>query len=107
MELKLTQQLSIVDRYPLFLVFLDIRNSYNNLEWGRLLKTLESYGVGPKLWGLLAEFLSRQEVVTRQNVFRGPQLRATRGKTQWGNASPTIFNVSVYIVVRQWVSLTV
>ena len=44
MELKLAQELVSVDQDPLLLVFLDLRNSYYNLEWGRLLQTLGGCG---------------------------------------------------------------
>ena len=52
-----------MDQGPKFLVFLDLRKAYENTEWKRLLKTIDSYGALPKLWRLLAEFWSRQEVV--------------------------------------------
>ena len=42
-----------------------------------------------------------------QNGFHIPQFRATRGTTQVILASPTLFNVEVYIVVQHWISLTV
>ena len=67
---------------------------------------MAGYRVGLKLWGLLEEFWSRQEVVTRQNGFCGLHLQATRGTTQVGVALPTIFNVEVEIVVQYWISLT-
>ena len=60
MELKLVQEFASLDQDPLFLVFLEQRKYYNNLDRGRLLQTLEGYGAGPKLWGLLAEFWSFQ-----------------------------------------------
>ena len=50
--------------YPLFLVFLDLRKAYNNLDHGWLLQTLVGYGVGPTIRGVLEEFWSRQEAVT-------------------------------------------
>ena len=56
MELKLAQELASVDQDKIFLVFLDLRKACGNLDRGRLLKTIEGYGEGPKLQGLLAEF---------------------------------------------------
>ena len=41
MELKLAQKLASVDQDLIFLVFLDLSKAYDNLEWGRLLQTLE------------------------------------------------------------------
>ena len=50
MELKLAQDLASVYQGPLFLVFLYLWKAYGKLEQGRLLQTLEGYGVGPKIW---------------------------------------------------------
>ena len=74
MELKLAQDLASVVQDTQLLVLFDLSKAYNNLYWGRLLQTLAGYGVGQKIRGLLAEFWSRQELVTRQNGFHGPQL---------------------------------
>ena len=59
------------------------------------------------MWGLLAKLWDNQEVVTRQNGYHGPQLRATHGTTQGGIGLPTLFKVAVNSVVRNWLSLTV
>ena len=56
MELKLAQELVSVDQDPLFLVFLDLKKSHDNLYRGRILQTLAGYGMVPKLWCLLVEF---------------------------------------------------
>ena len=48
-----------MDQDLLFLVFLDLNNSHDNLDRGRLMQTLEGYGEGPKIRGLLAEFWLR------------------------------------------------
>ena len=39
----------------LLLIFLDLRKFHNNLDWGRILKTIEGYGAGHKLWVLLSK----------------------------------------------------
>ena len=41
MELKLSQELAIVDQDPLFLVFLNLRKAYNTVDRSRLIMTLE------------------------------------------------------------------
>ena len=56
MELNLTQDLVRVDQDPLFFVLLNLRKSYDNLSWGRLLNTLEGYGAGSKMRDILVEF---------------------------------------------------
>ena len=49
MELKIDQELASVDQDPLFLVLLDIRKAYDNLDCRQLLRTLAGYGLGSKL----------------------------------------------------------
>ena len=56
MELKLVQDLTSIDQEPLFLVLLDIRKAYNTVDWDRLLITLEGYGAGTRLCGILETF---------------------------------------------------
>ena len=63
MELKLVQELVSVDQDPLVLVLLDLRKLYDNLVRGQLLKTLEGYGAGPKMWDIIVDFWARHEVV--------------------------------------------
>ena len=40
MELNIYQELAILDQYSLFLVFLDLRKAYNNVDRGRLIQNL-------------------------------------------------------------------
>ena len=54
MELKLVQDLELLDQDLLFLVLLYLRKAYNVLDQERLLQTLEGYGSGPKLRRLLS-----------------------------------------------------
>ena len=89
------------------MVLLELSKAYDNLDHGMLLQTLVGYREGPKIRGLLSEFWLRQGIVNCQNVFLGPQLRATRGTTKGGLALPALFNVTVESVVRHWLSLTV
>ena len=55
-ELNFAQDLASVDRGPLFLVLLDLQKAYDNLDCGRLLKTLEGYGAEKKNRDILKEF---------------------------------------------------
>ena len=56
MDIKLVQELEIVDQDPLLLAFLDLMKANGNLDKARLLKTIEGYGAAPKLQALLAKF---------------------------------------------------
>ena len=53
MELKLAQELVSIDQEPLCLVLMDLRKSYDTVDWDRLLTTLEGYGAGTHMCGLL------------------------------------------------------
>ena len=68
MELNLSQELESVFQEPLFLVFLYHRKSYEKLECGSLIPTLEGYRAREKMWVILAEFRARQEVVTKKRL---------------------------------------
>ena len=107
MDLKLEQELASFYQEPLLLLLLDLRKAYDNFDRGQLLKTLEGYGAGPKMWGMLAEFWARQEVFTIQNGYHGPQFSVTRGTKKGGLKFPTLFNVEVENVVRHWLFMTV
>ena len=56
MELNLAQEISIIDSDSLFLLLLDLSEAYYNADRDRLIHTLEGYGAGPCLWGLLKTF---------------------------------------------------
>ena len=56
MELKLTKELSRVDHEPLSLILLELRKEYDTVDRGRLIRTLEGYGAGPRLCEILATF---------------------------------------------------
>ena len=67
MELNMYQDMATINCEPLFLVLLYLGKAYNTLERRHLLQTLEGYGTGPKLRGILENFWENQEVVTRQS----------------------------------------
>ena len=56
MDLNLAQELASVDHDPLLLVFLDFHKVYNTVDSYRRIHTLERYGVGPRMCGLLETF---------------------------------------------------
>ena len=65
MDLKLAQELASIDQDPLFLIFLDLRKAHDTVEWDRPLITLEGYGAGPWMCGILETFWEFQKVVPR------------------------------------------
>ena len=54
LDLKLSQELASSDQDPLFLVFLDLRKSYDTVDQGCFLATPEGYGAGPHMCRILA-----------------------------------------------------
>ena len=82
----MVQELAIIYQYPLLLVLLDLWKAYGILYHRQLLRTLEGYGSGTKIQGLLAEFWENQEVITRKNGYHNPKFRETRSTTQGGIA---------------------
>ena len=104
LDIKLSQELTIINQEPLLLVFLDLRKAYETLDQGSILMTLEGYGAGPHMCGILADLWERQEVVTRKNGYHGPQLKATWGTTQGGLILPTLFKMVTNNMVRNWMS---
>ena len=52
-EIKLSRDLAGVDQEPLLLVLLDLITVYDILDDVRLLNTLEGYGAGPKIRGVI------------------------------------------------------
>ena len=53
MELNTDQDMARIYQEPLFIMFLYLWKIYDTLDRGRLLQTLEGYGAGLKLHGIL------------------------------------------------------
>ena len=64
-KLKLAQELSSIYQDPLFLIFLELMKDYDTVDWEHLLITLEGYGAGPCICGLLETFWDCHQVVPR------------------------------------------
>jgi retron-type reverse transcriptase len=58
--------------------------------------------MGPRLLQLLTHFWTSLQVVARQQGYYGAPFRSERGTTQGDIISPTIFNIVVDAVVREW-----
>ena len=107
MELKIAQEISSIDQDPLLLLLLDLRKAYGTVNQDCLLITLEGYGEGTWMCGLLETLWEYEQVVLRQNGFHGPAFPATRGTMQGGLMYLTLFNMVVDNVIRTWMEMTV
>jgi hypothetical protein len=101
MEVKLQQQLAWVDQEPLYQIYLDLRKAYDALDWGRCLKILAGYGVGPNLLCLQKKFWEDAKMVCCMGGNYGLPFVAHRGVMQGGPLSSLMFNVCVDCVVRE------
>jgi hypothetical protein len=102
MEAKLNQQLAWVDQEPLYQIYLDLRKAYDALDWGRWLKILAGYGVGPNLLPLQKQFWDNEKMVCRAGGNYGDSVGAYRGVMQGGLLSSLMFNVCVNCMIREW-----
>ena len=107
MEPKLMQDLASVYHNSLFLVFLDLWKSYNNMDRDRIIHTLEVYGSGPCMCRLLDTLWSHQQVVPIQNGYHRLAFLSTQGTTQGSLLYPTLFNVVGDNVLRKCLDMTV
>jgi hypothetical protein len=103
LDAKIVQmQLSHIRGTPLYQIFLDLSKAYNTMDRGRTLQILREYGVGERILLLLTNFWESLLVVARQQGYYSQPFRSERGTTQGDIASPTIFNIVVDAVVREW-----
>ena len=107
LEAKLLQQLAAMREEVLYVIFLDLTKAYDALYRSRSLEIMKGYGVGERVRRLLREYWNKSTMVEREGGYYGTGFKGGRGMTQGDPLSPTIFNVVVYAVVRQWVTLAV
>ena len=100
----MVQQLVYRGQCPLFGVFLDLRKAYNYdaMDRGRRLDILRDTGVGPKTIRILKTFWDKADLVCQASGYYGRIFKAWRGATQGGPLSPTIFNLMVDAIEREW-----
>ena len=85
------------------MIFLDLTKAYDALNRSRCLEILE-YGIGPQARKLLKTYWHRLIMVARAGGYYKTAFRGERGVTQGNPLYPTIFNVVVDAVVRNWVN---
>ena len=73
------------------------------MDRGRCIGILEGAVVGPKAVRLIKAFWDKAILVCRASGYYGRPFSAGRGVTQGGPLSPTIFNLMVDAIVREWV----
>ena len=73
------------------------------MDRSRCLDILEGYGVGPSPRRLLKNYWRRLTMVARAGGYYGEAFKGARGVTQGDPLSPTIFNVVMDAVVRNWI----
>ena len=103
MEEKLVQQLAYREQAPLFCIFLDLKKAYDAMDRGRCLEILEDCGVGPRARRLIQQFWELGEMARRASGYYGRVFTAGRWVTQGGFLSPTVFNLVVDTIVREWI----
>ena len=101
-EAKLAQQLAGLEQCPLYTIFLDLKKAYDAMDRDRCLKILRDVGVGKKALRLIARFWKGAELVYRVAGYYGSIFKVRRGVTQGDFLSPTIFNLMVDGILREW-----
>ena len=101
-EAKLRMQLAQRSHKPLYMIFLDLKKAYDTLDRDRTMIILEQYGVGKNIRDFIKKIWDGDTMVPKQAGFFGKPFRAQRGVRQGDIDSPTIFNIVVDAVIREW-----
>ena len=75
------------------------------MERSRCLEILEGYNAGPRACRILQTYWSWLRMVAKAGGYYGAAIIGARGMTQRDPLTPTIFNVVVDLVVRNWVTV--
>ena len=101
-EAKLQMELAQRSHTPLYMIFLDLKKAYDTLNRNRTMIILEKYGVGKNIANFITRIWEGDTIVPKQSGFYGKPFKATRGVRQGDIMSPTIFNIIVDAVIREW-----
>jgi len=102
MEAKLLAQLRCRIDEPLFMVFVDLKKAYYSLDREQAMRILERYGVGANIRRIIRLIWQGDTMVPRQAGYFGKPFEARRGVCVGDTMSPTIFNIMVDAVIRNW-----
>jgi hypothetical protein len=103
LDAKLRMQLSHIQGVPMYQIFLDLSKAYDTMDRTRTLHILREYGVGEWILNMLSNFWNSLTIVARQHGYYGTPFQSNkRGTTQGDIVSPTIFNILVDAVIREW-----
>jgi len=101
-EAKLHMQLAMRKCEPFFQVFLDIEKAYDSVDRACIMKILEGYGVGPNLRHFIQWFWDYEDLIPKIGGYFGKHLHAERGVCQGDTDSPTIFDIVLDCILREW-----
>ena len=107
LKANLLQQLSALTEEVLYVTFLEPHKAYDALNSSRCHGILEGYNIGPQDCWLLQTYWRRMTMVARAGGYYGAVIKGACGVTQGDPLSPTILNVVVDPVARQWVMVMV
>ena len=105
LKVKLFQQLAALREEILYVIFLDLHKAYDALDRYRCLEILKGYFMVPQACRLLQTYWRRLTMVARAGGYYRAAFKGSRGVTKGDPLSPTIFNVVVYVVVRNWMTV--
>ena len=100
-EAKLAQQLSYLELWPFYGVFLDLKKAFDAMDREKCILLLEGQGVGPRMIWLILNYWRDAIMVCRAMGNYGQPFKAGRGVTQGGPLSAKLFNILVDAVVRE------